>query len=90
MNISANQYLLVANTSGKVLAAFKVPQTATAAVCAHSDAKQYQFYVGNSYDGEMEYFNGSFGLYTTDQPSISTGNYTSYTASTGSSSGGRW
>jgi hypothetical protein len=90
MNISANQYLLVANNSGKVLAAFKVPQTATAAVCAHSDAKQYQFYVGNSYDGEMEYFNGSFGLYTTDQPSISTGNYTSYTASTGSSSGGRW
>lgn len=90
MNISANQYLLVANNSGKVFAAFKVPQTATAAVCAHSDAKQYQFYVGNSYDGEMEYFNGIFGLYTTDQPSISTGNYTSYTASTGSSSGGRW
>ena len=91
MKVSANNYLIVANTSGSVLAAFKVPQEAAAAVCAYnSDVTSYKFYVGSSYNGTLDYFDGVFGLYTSNQPTISTSNYTAYSVSTtnGNSGGG--
>ncbi len=94
MNVSVNQYLIVANESGSVLAAFKVPQSAQAAVCAYnSEVTSYKFYVGSSYNGTMNYFDGAFGLYETNRPTISTGNYTAYSVSTAngnSGGGGRW
>lgn len=91
MSINANSYLIVANASGSVLAAFKVPQSAQAAVCAYnSEVTDYKFYVGSSYNGTLDYFDGVFNLYDTNRPTISTSNYTAYTVSTtnGNSGGG--
>ena len=94
MSISQNQYLIVANTSGSVLAAFKVPQSAQAAVCAYnSSVTNYKFYVGSSFSETLDYFDGVFGLYDSNQPTISTSNYTAYSVSTtngNTGGGGRW
>ena len=57
------------------------------AVCAYNnDVKSYQFYVGNSFNGAMDYFDGRFGLYTPTQ-NINLNGFTSYQVSTATGNG---
>lgn len=89
ISVSANNFFIVADANGKVLSALKMPISATAAVCAYSsDISGYKFYTGSSFDGALNLFDGKFAIYETDAPTISTGNYKSYTVSTGAASGG--
>lgn len=89
ISVSANNFFIVADANGKVLSALKMPVSATAAVCAYSsDISGYKFYTGSTFDGTLNLFDGRFAIYETDAPSISAGNYKSYTVSTGAASGG--
>ena len=74
ISLSKDQYILVANDAGQVLAAIKMPldpltsNRKSGAVCAYnSEVKNYKFYVGNSFNGAMDYFDGRFGMYTPAQ-----------------------
>ena len=104
ISLVAEQYILVANDAGKVLAAIKMPLNPTTsnkksgAVCAYnSDVTNYKFYVGNSFNGAMDYFEGRFGLYEPTQ-NFNLNGFTSYQVSTqtgngsafGGGGGGGW
>ena len=93
ISLAKEQYILVANDAGQVLAAIKMPLESTTsnkksgAVCAYnSDVKNYKFYVGNNFSGPMEYFDGRFGLYTPAQ-NFSINGFTSYQVSTQTGNG---
>lgn len=93
ISLMADQYIVVANNAGQVLAAIKMPLNPTTnnkksgAVCAYNnDVKSYQFYVGNSFNGAMDYFDGRFGLYTPAQ-NINLNGFTSYQVSTATGNG---
>ncbi len=93
LSIVAEQYIVVANNAGQVLAALKMPLNPTTnnkksgAVCANNaDVKNYKFYVGNNFNGAMDYFDGRFGLYTPAQ-NINLNGFTSYEVSTATGNG---
>ena len=93
ISLAKEQYILVANDAGQVLAAIKMPLESTTsnkksgAVCAYnSDVKNYKFYVGNNFSGPMEYFDGRFGMYTPAQ-NFSINGFTSYQVSTQTGNG---
>ncbi|MBR5374919.1 MAG: carbohydrate-binding domain-containing protein [Paludibacteraceae bacterium] len=82
--INANQYFVVANNSGNVIAALKMPfnpaegsgfgwgggggdDNKNGAVCAYNaDIRNYNFYVGDRFDGELNYFD-EYGFYESGQ-----------------------
>lgn len=71
--LKAGQYILVANNSGNVIAALKMPldpynaNNGNGAVCAYNaNIKSYNFYVGNNFNGELNYFD-KFGFYDPEQ-----------------------
>lgn len=84
--ITANQYFVVANNSGNVIAALKMPLdpavgdsysmfgggggnngNKNGAVCAYNaNIRSYNFYVGDRFDGELNYFD-IFGFYESGQ-----------------------
>ena len=71
--LKAGQYILVANNSGNVIAALKMPldpynaNNGNGAVCAYNaNIKNYNFYVGNNFNGELNYFD-KFGFYDPEQ-----------------------
>jgi hypothetical protein len=93
ISLSKDQYILVANDAGQVLAVIKMPldpltsNRKSGAVCAYnSDVKNYKFYVGNNFSGPMEYFDGRFGMYTPAQ-NFSINGFTSYQVSTQTGNG---
>ncbi len=93
ISLAKEQYILVANDAGQVLAAIKMPLESTTsskksgAICAYnSDVKNYKFYVGNNFSGPMEYFDGRFGMYTPAQ-NFSINGFTSYQVSTQTGNG---
>lgn len=71
--LKAGQYIVVANNSGNVIAALKMPldpynaNNGNGAVCAYNaNIKSYNFYVGNNFNGELNYFD-KFGFYDPEQ-----------------------
>ncbi len=71
--LKAGQYILVANNSGNVIAALKMPldpynaNNGNGAICAYNaNIKNYNFYVGNNFNGELNYFD-KFGFYDPEQ-----------------------
>lgn len=71
--IKAGQYIVVANNSGNVLAALKMPldpynsNNGNGAVCTYNaNIRSYNFYVGNNFNGELNYFD-KFGFYEPEQ-----------------------
>lgn len=93
ISLSKDQYILVANDVGQVLAAIKMPldpltsNRKSGAVCAYnSEVKNYKFYVGNSFNGAMDYFDGRFGMYTPAQ-NFSINGFTSFQVSTQTGNG---
>lgn len=93
ISLSKDQYILVANDAGQVLAAIKMPldpltsNRKSGAVCAYnSEVKNYKFYVGNSFNGAMDYFDGRFGMYTPAQ-NFSINGFTSFQVSTQTGNG---
>ena len=71
--LKAGQYILVANNSGNVIAALKMPldpynaNNGNGAVCAYNaNIRNYNFYVGNNFNGELNYFD-KFGFYDPEQ-----------------------
>lgn len=72
--LRAGQYIVVANNSGSVLAALKMTldpynsNNGNGAVCIYnSNIKNYNFYIGNNFNGELNYFDGTFGFYNPEQ-----------------------
>ncbi|MCQ2210552.1 MAG: carbohydrate-binding domain-containing protein [Paludibacteraceae bacterium] len=72
--LKAGQYIVVANNSGSVLAALKMPldpynaNNGNGAVCTYNaNIKNYNFYIGNNFNGELNYFDGTFGFYEPEQ-----------------------
>ena len=93
ISLSKDQYILVANDAGQVLAVIKMPldpltsNRKSGAVCAYnSEVKNYKFYVGNSFNGAMDYFDGRFGMYTPAQ-NFSINGFTSFQVSTQTGNG---
>lgn len=71
--LKAGQYIVVANNSGNVIAALKMPldpynaNNGNGAICAYNaNIKSYNFYVGNNFNGELNYFD-KFGFYDPEQ-----------------------
>lgn len=71
--LKAGQYILVANNSGSVIAALKMPldpynaNNGNGAICAYNaNIRNYNFYVGNNFNGELNYFD-KFGFYDPEQ-----------------------
>lgn len=71
--LKAGQYIVVANNSGNVIAALKMPldpynaNNGNGAICAYNaNIRNYNFYVGNNFNGELNYFD-KFGFYDPEQ-----------------------
>ena len=71
--LKAGQYIVVANNSGNVIAALKMPldpynsNNGNGAVCAYNaNIRSYHFYVGNNFNGELNHFD-KFGFYDPEQ-----------------------
>ena len=71
--LKAGQYIVVANNSGNVIAALKMPldpynsNNGNGAVCAYNaNIWSYNFYVGNNFSGELNHFD-KFGFYDPEQ-----------------------
>lgn len=71
--LKAGQYIVVANNSGNVIAALKMPldpfnsNNGNGAVCAYNaNLRSYNFYVGDRFDGELNYYD-QFGFYESGQ-----------------------
>jgi len=105
--IKAGQYIVVANNSGNVIAALKMPldpynaNNGNGAVCTYNaNIRSYNFYVGNNFNGELNYFD-KFGFYEPEQNfnlnqfqrlevKTETGNGSAFGGGGGQWGGGQW
>ncbi|MBO7427888.1 MAG: carbohydrate-binding domain-containing protein [Paludibacteraceae bacterium] len=105
--IKAGQYIVVANNSGNVIAALKMPldpynaNNGNGAICAYNaNIRNYNFYVGNNFNGELNYFD-KFGFYEPEQNfnlnqfqrlevKTETGNGSAFGGGGGQWGGGQW
>lgn len=105
--IKAGQYIVVANNSGNVIAALKMPldpynaNNGNGAICAYNaNIRSYNFYVGNNFNGELNYFD-KFGFYEPEQNfnlnqfqrlevKTETGNGSAFGGGGGQWGGGQW
>lgn len=105
--IKAGQYIVVANNSGNVIVALKMPldpynaNNGNGAICAYNaNIRNYNFYVGNNFNGELNYFD-KFGFYEPEQNfnlnqfqrlevKTETGNGSAFGGGGGQWGGGQW